>query len=147
MFRLLSLALVLFALVAVAAPLQAADVPAPLLDAYLKIGTTLAADRFDGVPAAAREIAAEAKKLGAPGAATIAAAEKVAAAADLKGTRTAFGDLSDAVIALAGNGPTASGGARRAYCPMVKKYWLQKGEQIENPYYGSQMLRCGSFQK
>jgi hypothetical protein len=145
MSRIITIALVLFALVAVAAPLRAADVPAPLLDAYLKIGTTLAGDKTDGVPAAAKDIAAEAKKLGAPGAATLAAAEKVAAAADLKATRLAFGDLSDAVIALAGNGPTASGGAKRAYCPMVKKYWLQKGEKIENPYYGSQMLRCGEF--
>ena len=142
MFRFLALALVLVALIAVAAPLQAAEVPAPLLDAYLKIGTALAGDQTDGVPAAAKALAAEAKKLGASGAATLAAAEKIAAAADLKATRTAFGDLSDAVIALAG---TASGGAKRAYCPMAKKYWLQKGDKIENPYYGSQMLRCGEF--
>jgi hypothetical protein len=145
MTRRLSIALVLIAVATVAAPLQAADVPAPILDAYLKIGSALAADKTDGVPAAAKDIAAEAKKLGASGAAALAAAEKIAAAADLKATRTAFGDLSDAVITLAGNGPTASGGARRAYCPMAKKYWLQKGEKIENPYYGSQMLRCGEF--
>jgi len=142
MSRLMIIALVLVALVVVAVPAQAADVPAPLLDAYLKIGTTLSADKVEGVPAAAQAIAAEAKKLGAPGAATLAAADKIAAAADLKATRAAFGDLSDAVIALAG---TAPGGAKRAYCPMVKKYWLQKGEKIENPYYGSQMLRCGEF--
>ena len=140
--RLKMLALVLVTLTALAAPLRAADVPAPLLDAYLKIGTTLAADKVDGVPAAAQVIAAEAKKLGAPGEATLAAAGKIAAAADLKATRAAFGDLSDAVIALAG---TAPGGAKRAYCPMVKKYWLQKGDKIENPYYGSEMLRCGEF--
>jgi len=142
MSRLMIIALALVALVVVAVPVQAADVPAALLDAYLKIGTTLAADKVEGVPAAAQAIAAEAKKLGAPGAATLAAADKIAAAADLKATRAAFGDLSDAVIALAG---TAPGGAKRAYCPMVKKYWLQKGDKIENPYYGSQMLRCGEF--
>ena len=142
MSRLMTIALVLVALVVVAAPLGAAEVPAPLLDAYLKIGTTLAADKVEGVPAAAQAIAADAKKLGAPGAATLAAADKIAAAADLKATRAAFGDLSDAVIALAG---TAPGDAKRAYCPMVKKYWLQKGEKIENPYYGSDMLRCGEF--
>jgi hypothetical protein len=142
MSRVTAFALVLCALIVAAAPLQAADVPAPLLDAYLKIGSTLAADKIDGVAGAARTIASEAKKLGAPGAATLAAAEKIAGAADLKATRLAFGDLSDAVIALAG---TAPGGAKRAYCPMVKKYWLQKGDKIENPYYGSQMLRCGEF--
>jgi hypothetical protein len=142
MSRLMALALALMTIVAAAAPLRAADVPAPLLDAYLKIGTTLAADKIDGVPDAAKAIAEEAKKLGAPGAATLAAAGKVGAAADLKATRLAFGDLSDAVIALTGPAPA---GAKRAYCPMVKKYWLQKGDKIENPYYGSQMLRCGEF--
>lgn len=144
MTRLTALALTMLALCA-AVPAQAAEVPAPLLDAYLKIGSTLAGDKTDGVPAAAKTIAAEAKKLGAGGAATLAAAEKIAAAADLKATRAAFGDLSDAVIALNGNQASASGGARRAYCPMVKKYWLQTGEKIANPYYGSQMLRCGEF--
>ena len=59
-----------------------------------------------------------------------------------KAARAAFGDLSDAVIALAGSG---NAGVKRAYCPMVKKYWLQKNDKIENPYYGSQMYRCGEF--
>jgi hypothetical protein len=30
-----------------------------------------------------------------------------------------------------------------AYCPMVQKYWLQRGETIQNPYYGKQMSDCG----
>jgi hypothetical protein len=30
-----------------------------------------------------------------------------------------------------------------AYCPMVQKYWLQKGEKIRNPFYGKQMSDCG----
>jgi hypothetical protein len=32
-----------------------------------------------------------------------------------------------------------------AYCPMVKKSWLQREEQVRNPYYGAQMLTCGEL--
>jgi len=30
------------------------------------------------------------------------------------------------------------------YCPMKKAYWLSNEKLIQNPYYGSQMLTCGS---
>ena len=30
-----------------------------------------------------------------------------------------------------------------AYCPMVQKHWLQKGETIRNPFYGKEMSECG----
>jgi len=30
-----------------------------------------------------------------------------------------------------------------AFCPMVQKHWLQKGEKVENPFYGHAMSDCG----
>lgn len=30
------------------------------------------------------------------------------------------------------------------YCPMKKSYWLSATKDIKNPYYGKQMLTCGS---
>jgi len=36
-------------------------------------------------------------------------------------------------------------GVRVAVCPMVQKPWLQKGDAIANPYYGKEMLTCGSL--
>lgn len=30
------------------------------------------------------------------------------------------------------------------YCPMKDENWLSKNKQIKNPYYGSQMMSCGS---
>ena len=30
------------------------------------------------------------------------------------------------------------------YCPMQDANWLSKDKTIKNPYYGSQMLSCGS---
>ncbi|MGI4897944.1 MAG: DUF3347 domain-containing protein [Janthinobacterium lividum] len=29
------------------------------------------------------------------------------------------------------------------YCPMKKQYWLNASSEIQNPYYGKQMLDCG----
>jgi hypothetical protein len=29
------------------------------------------------------------------------------------------------------------------YCPMKDAYWLSKSKNIENPYYGDEMLECG----
>lgn len=33
------------------------------------------------------------------------------------------------------------------YCPMKKTYWISKEEAIKNPYYGSEMLTCGSVKE
>jgi hypothetical protein len=39
----------------------------------------------------------------------------------------------------------APDGVRTAYCPMAKKSWLQKGDTLANPYYGTSMPTCGEF--
>jgi len=33
------------------------------------------------------------------------------------------------------------------YCPMKKSYWLSDNAAIKNPYYGKQMLTCGSVKE
>jgi hypothetical protein len=33
------------------------------------------------------------------------------------------------------------------YCPMKKSSWLSDVEAIENPYYGKEMLECGSVKE
>lgn len=33
------------------------------------------------------------------------------------------------------------------YCPMKKVIWLSETKEIKNPYYGSEMLTCGSVKK
>ena len=30
------------------------------------------------------------------------------------------------------------------YCPMKKSFWLSETENIRNPYYGKEMMTCGS---
>jgi hypothetical protein len=41
------------------------------------------------------------------------------------------------------SGASIGSDVKVAYCPMVQKYWLQKGETIQNPFYGKAMSDCG----
>ena len=128
--------------------LHASDAMKAIVGSYLEIQGRLAVDKVDGIKPAARAIGEQAARMGAEGAAIVKAAKSVEDAADLKTAREAFGPLSDAVIAAG----TAEGwkdlpDLRVAYCPMVKKSWLQKDDAIKNPYYGSGMLTCGEIKK
>jgi protein SCO1 len=133
---------------AAAAPLQAA-VPqvstAAILEAYLRIQQALNSDRLVGVAGAAQQIIAEATRLGEAAAPVRAAAATMQRATDLATARTSMGALSDAMLALAKAGTASLGDVKVAYCPMARKYWLQKGETIQNPYYGQSMSDCGRF--
>lgn len=56
--------------------------------------------------------------------------------------REHFASLSDDLYALLQSfksHPTLY----RQYCPMKKQYWLNASPEIQNPYYGKQMLDCG----
>ena len=115
-----------------------------LLDPYLRIQQALANDSFAGVSDSALALATAAMKLGSRGAAVKAAVNPFAQAGDVGAARAAFGGLSEAVLRLAGaSGITFEGRAAIAYCPMARKYWLQKGDTVDNPYYGKQMSDCG----
>ena len=131
-----------------AAASAGSDVLKAIVGSYLEIQTQLAADKTDGVKAAATAIEVKAQSLGAGGVALAKAAKSVADAEDLKSTREAFGPLSDAVIAMGqAEGWKDANGVKIAFCPMVKRSWAQKDEKIRNPYYGSGMLECGEFKK
>lgn len=113
---------------------------------YLEIQVQLAEDKIDGIKASAAALAQHAERMGAPGAGIVNAAKAVEAAGDLKAVREAFGPLSDAVMAAAkAEGWQGLDDVKVAFCPMANRSWLQKGDGIRNPYYGSQMLTCGSF--
>lgn len=67
----------------------------------------------------------------------------------IDGARDGFHGLSDAVIELAKKNLPEKTAEKysRFYCPMAKGYWLQKGGETSNPYYGKQMLKCGNLVK
>lgn len=67
---------------------------------------------------------------------------------DIEAGRSAFERMSEAVIDLQTRfGHRGSETWHVAYCPMAfdnkGAEWLQRGTQINNPYFGDAMLRCG----
>jgi hypothetical protein len=131
---------------AAAGTLIGAELAPALVEPYLRVQAALAGDKTDTVKADAAAIGHAAAALGEPAKAIVSAAKKVENARDLKAARLGFGEVSDALFAYAkASGATLPSGVREAYCPMVNKSWLQKGNKISNPYYGSEMLECGSF--
>ena len=116
----------------------------PIVDPYLRIQQALHADTLGDGRNDARSIAAEAAKLGSGGAVIEAAAGEFQTAADLAAARAAFARVGDAIMAYAkASGASIGDEVKVAYCPMVQKYWLQKGETIQNPFYGKAMSDCG----
>lgn len=145
MKRVATLCLIMFAM---AAPVLAADLPPALVEAYLSAQTALASDSLKEVPAAAKAIEESATPLGADAGALADGARKLGSAKDLAAARTAFGDVSSALVTyVEKSGSALPAGVHIAYCPMVEKPWLQKNKEIKNPYYGSAMLTCGTIKK
>jgi hypothetical protein len=133
---------------ALAAAASAADLSAPMLDPYLRMHMALAADKMDAVKADAGALAKAAGNAGQPARKVVETAQKLERAGDLKAARAAFGEVSDALVAYAkATGATLPPGVKLAFCTMDNKPWLQKGETIQNPYYGSEMSSCGEFRK
>ena len=117
-----------------------------VIDPYLKIQEALADDSMEGVKQHAGEIATAATALGAPAMKIDTAAVQLASATELNDARVKFGTLSEAIDTyMTGLHLTAPEGVKVAFCPMVMKPWLQESATISNPYYGKDMLTCGSF--
>jgi Cu(I)/Ag(I) efflux system membrane fusion protein len=128
-------------------PAAGSKMPSSIVDPYLKIQTALAEDRMEEVRANAGSVATAATALGAPAMKIDTAAVQLASTTELDDARDKFGALSSAVVAyMDGLHLTPPEGVRKAYCPMAMKPWLQKGETLANPYYGSSMPTCGEFQ-
>lgn len=69
---------------------------------------------------------------------------------DIDDARKKFKPISHAIVTLATRlrGPSAEHPFYHFFCPMVKKGegdWLQPKDDLRNPYYGSEMLRCGEL--
>lgn len=142
----------------------AAPLPEPVFEAlrgalevYEAARAELAADRLEGLPAAASRLAGTFELAGRTGkedlAADVAAviqaaetsAEVLAEAADLEAARAAFGEVSRALVLLAEVDSRLVEGWHVFACPMVETFakWLQKEATMANPYMGTAMLQCG----
>jgi hypothetical protein len=74
----------------------------------------------------------------------------IAASGNLAAQRKAFSVLSNEMKTLV-SGHVSSGALYVAYCPMANDntgaYWLSNEKKIMNPYFGDQMLHCGSVKE
>jgi hypothetical protein len=126
-----------------------------LTNAYLLVQSKLARDDYPGAHAAfvnvrtalagVREVSPELRKR------IEEAALAGAASKDIAGLRTAFAPLSDAMLAWLKLEPNPLGDALSVvHCPMARDgkgaKWLQVGTQLKNPYFGAEMLECGSIE-
>lgn len=145
------------------APAEPAASPAPetpspeaqaeidrLFAAYLAVQERLAENDLEGAKAGLAKVRGAAASLRGIGDGPLAQrAEELARAAEIDGAsletfREGFRGLSDGLIALAGAAPPRSV-VHEAYCPMVDASWLQRGDEVANPYDPG-MLRCGSIE-
>jgi Cu(I)/Ag(I) efflux system membrane fusion protein len=134
----------------------------PLFDAYLRLQGKLASDDPEGARQAYRTVleATAQVKIVAPAAAVKRweqlrlkiqqAAQAGHEANGLDESRAGFEEVSILLIELIRRfGNPTDGSVILAFCPMANDNrgaeWLQTAEQIENPYFGSQMYRCGEI--
>jgi hypothetical protein len=126
----------------------AADATELMINQAVAIATSLAHDKLDDVGTNAAAIDLEATSLGKPAAKIASAAKEMQKATKIADVRNSFGKLSEALVAyLDAQKRKPGAGLKVAVCPMVDKPWIQKDGPIQNPYYGSEMLGCGSFKK
>ncbi len=78
-------------------------------------------------------------------------AAAIAASSDIKVQRTSFDELTAEVESAIKTAGLASGKVYKQYCPMAKDgegaYWLASESEINNPYYGEEMLKCGEVKE
>lgn len=164
LIRTSSFVLLLLASVLVAPASFAADGESAAFDQvakhYESVRLALTNDTTDGISEQSQQIEAILKELSADWSSVAAgvradmaedvrgllpelsrAAGALTAATSLDAARDAFFDLSKPLVrwrkAVDGDKPVV------AYCPMVKRSWLQPEGELGNPYYGQSMLRCG----
>lgn len=79
------------------------------------------------------------------------AATKVAAGPDLESQKAAFSELSSEFAVFLKNGRLTENQLFLARCPMANSnsggIWLSHIEEIQNPFFGGKMLKCGSIQE
>jgi len=103
---------------------------------YISVQNALAADDLSTAKLAFRSLAENSEGL------LKELADRGAGSKNLKEMRDHFKQLSTEIAKT--RHPKGYG---TAYCPMAKSWWVQKEGKIKNPYYGKQMLACGSFKE
>jgi Cu(I)/Ag(I) efflux system membrane fusion protein len=127
-----------------------------ILNEYFPIQRELTNDNLDGTKASADKLVSILKLMRQSDSDTVQKLMKysgeISKARDIIIARDKFYNLSELLIGLvekykpAGKKPVVL-----MFCPMARNnagaYWLQDNKDIRNPYYGSEMLKCGEMKK
>ncbi len=121
-----------------------------LAHAYTSLVALYAKDKTD--PAAITHVGHEAQALAKEKDESVRSPAKAIAefvkqmeGADLKGQRTILKSLSAKLLELLRAHPPTEMTFFTVHCPMVNADWIQMSEEVANPYYGSEMLKCGQI--
>lgn len=78
-------------------------------------------------------------------------AAKIASASTLKAQRESFNALSSEMEKIVKAAKISGGTVYKQYCPMANDdeggYWLANEKSIRNPYYGDEMMTCGTVKE
>jgi hypothetical protein len=109
-------------------------------------------DQIEGAEGPLKQIHEAASALAERAGDAAAPAQAIAAAShhspdDLKGMQDAFLEMSNALLELVKVAPPAGEqDLYHAYCPMLRKSWIQGGREISNPY-SRPMRKCGTIRE
>ena len=109
-------------------------------DHYELVRIALSTDTLPDVAMHAKMLAPLAEKVG--GARAKASAAQLIRAKSLDDARKHFGELS--AILVPKFQAEKIPGTQAYMCAMKQKPWMQRGETMENPYFGKAMPTCGS---
>ena len=123
-------------------PAPAPKALAAMLPPYLIIQDALAGDTLAGVAGAAKQLAEAARAAGHP---AVADAAGPLGGADLAAVRQAFKQISNPMAEWSLADPAAKAKYVVVHCPMAPGSWVQKDRKVRNPYYGKDMLECGTL--
>ncbi|GJM30751.1 MAG: hypothetical protein DHS20C17_33860 [Cyclobacteriaceae bacterium] len=121
----------------------------PVVTAYIQLKNALVLSDVAAASAAAGSLAEILAKEGADSNITE-AASGIASGEDVDQQRVHFKIISDHLIKTINSGSTGQT-LFIQYCPMAfdndGASWISLSEDIRNPYFGDQMLHCGSVEK
>lgn len=132
-------------------PARVSAVYQKALQSYFQAQTRLAADKSEGISALLQKSVDQLAPVAGMDSVKenyerFAQAVKLTKDQPLAELRNSFKEVSAALIDIGKSVgiPAEGSGVRVFRCPMKKANWLQEGDVTANPYYGSEMLTCGS---
>lgn len=120
---------------------------AAIYNAYIALKDQLVSTKFEGAKPASGQLSALLKGYdGCEQAGLI--AQKISESKDIVLQRAAFTDLNTELIPMFKQAELTAGTIYLQHCPMANKGeggdWLSSEKKIQNPYYGDEMMECGS---